>query len=97
MDIVEDDLITFDSSVEKRAEPDAVAWIDNDSFATANEGDYEDENGEEGGTRVFTIFNQDGTVEYESAKSFELWLAAAGHYTMKAVRKTKAASRKPSR
>jgi uncharacterized protein YjiK len=80
VDIQENDLIEFDSTIEKRAEPDAVAWIDDDSFATANEGDYEDENGEEGGSRGFTIFNQDGTVEYESAESFEHWLASMGHY-----------------
>lgn len=80
VDIDEDDLIILNSTITKRAEPDAVAWIDNDSFATANEGDYEDENGEEGGSRGFTIFNQDGTVELESAESFEHWLVSAGHY-----------------
>lgn len=80
VDTVEDDLITFNSSIVKRAEPDAVVWIDDDSFATANEGDYEDDEGEEGGSRGFTIFNQDGTVEYEPAESFELWLASMGHY-----------------
>lgn len=80
VDTVEDDLINLNSSVVKRAEPDSVAWIDDDSFATANEGDYEDASGEEGGSRGFTIFNQDGTVEYESAESFEHWLVSMGHY-----------------
>lgn len=80
VDTVEDDLIAFDGTLTKRREPDAVAWIDDDSFATANEGDYEDELGEEGGSRGFTIFNRDGSVEYESAESFEHWLASAGHY-----------------
>lgn len=80
VDTNEEDLITFTNTITKRREPDAVTWIDNDSFATANEGDYEDENGEGGGSRGFTIFNQDGTVEYESAESFEHWLASAGHY-----------------
>lgn len=80
VDTEENDLIEFNSAITKRAEPDAVSWIDDDSFATANEGDYEDENGEEGGSRGFTIFNQDGTVEYESGESFEHWLASAGHY-----------------
>lgn len=80
VDTVEDDLIAFDGTLTKRREPDAVAWIDDDSFATANEGDYEDELGEEGGSRGFTIYNQDGSIEYESAESFEHWLAAAGHY-----------------
>lgn len=75
-----DDLITFKNTIVKRAEPDAVAWIDNDTFATANEGDYEDEFGVKGGSRGFTIFNQDGTVEFNSNESFEHWLASAGHY-----------------
>jgi len=80
VDTTEDDLISLDAALEKRREPDAVAWIDHDSFATANEGDYEDENGEAGGSRGFTIFNIDGTVEYESAESFEHWLVRVGHY-----------------
>lgn len=80
VDTVEDDLITFDSDMTKRREPDGVAWIDDDSFATANEGDYEDADGEQGGSRGFTVFNIDGTVEYESAETFEHWLASAGHY-----------------
>jgi uncharacterized protein YjiK len=80
VDTVEDDLITLESTIAKRAEPDAVTWIDADTFATANEGDYEDENGEEGGSRGFTVFNQDGTIEYESAESFEHWLISMGHY-----------------
>lgn len=71
----EDGEITFTGDeLDVLREPDAVSWIDNDSFATANEGDYE------GGSRGFTIFNQDGTIEYESAESFELWLASAGHH-----------------
>lgn len=79
-DTNEEDLIVLDGTIEKRREPDAVAWIDHDSFATANEGDYEDDEGIEGGSRGFTIFNQDGTVEYESAAAFEHWLASVGHY-----------------
>lgn len=80
VDVVEDDLIDFDGEITERREPDGVAWIDGDSFATANEGDYEDAGGVEGGSRGFTVFNIDGTVEYESAESFEHWLASAGHY-----------------
>jgi hypothetical protein len=80
VDTLEEDLIVLDSSIVKRREPDAVAWLDGDSFATANEGDYEDANGEEGGSRSFTLFNQDGTVEYESFESFEHWLLSMGHY-----------------
>jgi hypothetical protein len=80
VDVVEDDLIILDGSLTRRREPDAVAWIDDDTFATANEGDYEDELGDEGGSRGFTLFNQDGTIEYESAESFEHWLVSMGHY-----------------
>lgn len=80
VDAGEDGLIKLDSALTRRREPDAVAWIDHDSFVTANEGDYEDADGEEGGSRGFTIFNQDGTVEYESRESFEHWLASVGHY-----------------
>ena len=80
VDTAEDDLISLDSSITRRREPDAVAWIDHDSFATANEGDYEDADGDEGGSRGFTVFRQNGRVEYESAESFEHALVAAGHY-----------------
>jgi len=80
VDTVEDDVITLDSNITRRREPDAVTWIDKDSFATANEGDYEDAQGEGGGSRGFTVFNIDGTVEFESAESFEHLLVSAGHY-----------------
>lgn len=80
VDTNEEDLITLDSTITKRREPDGVAWIDNNCFATANEGDYEDASGEEGGSRGFTIFNQDGSVEFESYESFEHWVVSVGHY-----------------
>ncbi|MEX1295065.1 MAG: esterase-like activity of phytase family protein, partial [Candidatus Limnocylindrales bacterium] len=63
-----------------RREPDAVKWIDDDSFAVANEGDYEDADGEEGGSRGFTVFDVDGTVEYDAGTEFEYAVARAGHY-----------------
>ncbi len=44
-------------------EPDAVQWIDDDRFVSANEGDLD------GGSRGFTIFRKDGTVDYESGAS----------------------------
>ena len=37
-----------------------MQWIDDDRFVTANEGDWK------GGSRGFTIFNKDGTVDYDS-------------------------------
>lgn len=80
VDTVEEDLIKLDSNIMKRREPDAVAWINDYKFATANEGDYEDEMEEEGGSRGFTIFSKYGDVVYESAESFEHLLVSAGHY-----------------
>ena len=80
VDTVEDDLIKLDSDIVKRREPDAVTWIGQGLFATANEGDYEDASGEEGGSRGFTVFNTAGKVKYESHESFEHLLVSAGHY-----------------
>lgn len=58
-------------------EPDAVAWIDNDHFVTANEGDWK------GGSRGFTIWHRDGTVVYDSGALLEHELIALGHYPEK--------------
>jgi len=80
VDTVEDDLISLDTELTRRREPDAVAWIDRDNFALANEGDYTDALGEEGGSRGFTLFNQNGRVTYESGAAFEHVLVSAGHY-----------------
>lgn len=80
VDAEEEDLIELTDSITKRREPDAVAWIDHDSFATANEGDYENAEGDEGGSRGFTIFNIDGTEEDESAEEFEHLIVSLGHY-----------------
>lgn len=80
VDTEEEDLIDLDSFITKRREPDAVTWIGKKYFATANEGDYEDEFGVEGGARGFTIFTERGDVAFESAESFEHALVAAGHY-----------------
>jgi hypothetical protein len=55
-------------------EPDTVQWVDDDRFVTANEGDWK------GGTRGFTIFNKDGTVDYDSGTSFEYEIVRLGHY-----------------
>ncbi|MEO1556688.1 MAG: esterase-like activity of phytase family protein [Pseudomonadota bacterium] len=55
-------------------EPDAVTWIDDVHFATANEGDMD------GGSRGWTIFNKDGSVVYESGVSFEHAMVQIGHY-----------------
>lgn len=55
-------------------EPDAIKWIDDDRFATANEGDWN------GGSRGFTVWNKDGTIEYDSANLLDSDAARLGHY-----------------
>jgi Esterase-like activity of phytase len=72
--------LNYVETITRRREPDAVAWIDDDTFATANEGDYVDEAGDEGGSRSFTLFSSRGRVEYESGEDFEHEIARAGHY-----------------
>ncbi|PSL18656.1 esterase-like activity of phytase family protein [Shimia abyssi] len=67
-------LLFTESQKDRLREPDAVAWIDDDHFATANEGDYN------GGSRGWTIFHKDGTVVYESGVSFEHAIVQIGHY-----------------
>lgn len=67
-------LIFNETQSSRLREPDAVQWIDNDHFAIANEGDMD------GGSRGWTIFNQDGTEVYENGTSFEYAIIEAGHY-----------------
>jgi hypothetical protein len=62
-------------------EPDAVQWIDDDRFVTANEGDLD------GGSRGFTIFKKDGTIDFESGPSFEYQTVRLGHYPEKRNKK----------
>lgn len=74
-------VITLDGSLTaRRREPDTVAWVDDNTFATANEGDYEDADGVQGGSRGFTLFRANGRVEYESGSAFEHEIVRAGHY-----------------
>jgi hypothetical protein len=73
-------VIELDETITRRREPDAVHWIDDDTFATANEGDYTDADGDEGGARGFTLFHASGRVEWESGASLERELARAGHF-----------------
>ncbi len=78
VDLKEEGALTFDGEqLNRKREPDAVKWLDNDRFVTANEGDYE------GGSRGFTIFNKTGDVLFESGLSFEYAVARAGHYPEK--------------
>ncbi|MDO8884161.1 esterase-like activity of phytase family protein [Pseudotabrizicola sp.] len=55
-------------------EPDAIAWIDGDHVAMANEGDWK------GGSRTWSIFHKDGTLVWDSGASLERAIAEIGHY-----------------
>ncbi|HCX81704.1 MAG: alkaline phosphatase [Curvibacter sp. RIFCSPHIGHO2_12_FULL_63_18] len=55
-------------------EPDAVAWLDNTRFVTANEGDYK------GGSRSISIFNTDGKGEWDSGNFLDHEAMRLGHY-----------------
>lgn len=55
-------------------EPDGVSWVNNEYFATADEGDLD------GGSRGFTIFNLEGEVVWNSAATLDHLTARLGHY-----------------
>jgi hypothetical protein len=75
IDTEEEDVITLDSSLSKvLREPDAVVWISNLEFATADEGDLD------GGSRGFTIFNANGGIRYTSGNLMDHIAARIGHY-----------------
>lgn len=75
VDTEKDGKLDFTGSLKAVArEPDTVAWLDNDHFATANEGDWK------GGSRGFTIWKRDGSVVYDSGPDFEHALIRIGHY-----------------
>ncbi|WP_068114069.1 esterase-like activity of phytase family protein [Tropicimonas marinistellae] len=78
IDVDEEGAFTYDGTQEGRVrEPDAVKWLDDSHFVTANEGDMD------GGSRGWTIFGKDGSVVYESGTSFEYAVAEIGHYPEK--------------
>ncbi|NMM46323.1 esterase-like activity of phytase family protein [Rhodospirillaceae bacterium KN72] len=62
-------------------EPDAVAWIDENRFVTANEGDYK------GGSRGFTIFDTTGAILFDSGADLEHMAMRHGHYPAKRAHK----------
>src|SRR5690606_7893892 len=78
IDIKRDGVIALTGSKKGVArEPDAVKWLDDDRFVTANEGDWK------GGSRGFTIFNKSGEVEFESGATLEHEVVRIGHYPEK--------------
>jgi hypothetical protein len=62
-------------------EPDAIKWLDNERLVVANEGDWN------GGSRGFTIFNRDGTVQFDSGNALDVMAAQLGHYPDKRNKK----------
>jgi hypothetical protein len=69
------DVITLDDALTGvLREPDGVAWIGRDLFATANEGDLF------GGSRGFSIFDTSGNVVFDSGNSLEHLAVRYGHY-----------------
>ncbi|PJJ53639.1 hypothetical protein CLV56_3130 [Mumia flava] len=61
----DDDIALTDTLTDVVREPDAVAWVDDDHLATANEGDWH------GGSRGWTVFAADGRVVWDAGTSFE--------------------------
>lgn len=62
-------------------EPDAIKWLDADRLVVANEGDWK------GGSRGFTIFNRDGSVNWDSGNALDVMAAQMGHYPDKRNKK----------
>ena len=78
IDATRDGVIDPKDSLEGVArEPDAVQWIDDERFVTANEGDYK------GGSRGFTIFDKSGAVLFDSGNAVEHLAMSIGHYPEK--------------
>ena len=75
IDTIENDLIELNSSLSDiPREPDGVTWINSNVLATADEGDLD------GGSRGFTIFNQNGQVLFTPGNRIEQAVVRLGHY-----------------
>ena len=75
IDSEEDGVIMPDDSLAGlKREPDAVQWLDDNRFVSANEGDLD------GGSRSFSIFDAAGTVLYDSGASLDRLAMRLGHY-----------------
>ena len=55
-------------------EADAVTWLNDETFATADEGDLD------GGGRGFTIYRKDGSILYTAGNTVDTLAAKLGHY-----------------
>ncbi|WP_328466820.1 esterase-like activity of phytase family protein [Actinoplanes sp. NBC_00393] len=75
VDTLDDDKISLDGTITAKREPDGVAWITDDLFATANEGDYE------GGSRGWSIFSKKtGKAVWDAGNTLEHIAVAHGQY-----------------
>jgi hypothetical protein len=75
IDTVEDRIIDQTGSQSGNGrEPDGVVWIDNEYFATADEGELG------AGGRGFTVFDKLGTVVFTSGNDLDHLVARIGHY-----------------
>jgi hypothetical protein len=75
IDNKKDGAIIFNANIsQKPREPDAVKWLDDNRFVTANEGDFK------GGSRGFSIFDKQGNLLFDSGTELTYQIAAAGHY-----------------
>ena len=88
IDSEEDGVIMPDDSLAGlKREPDAVQWLDDNRFVSANEGDLD------GGSRSFSIFDAAGTVLYNSGARSIAWRCASATIR-RAGRTPRASSRK---
>jgi hypothetical protein len=75
VDAEDDGAIVLDDTVTAKREPDGVTWLDDNLFATANEGDYE------GGSRGFSVFDKrTGRTVFDSGNALERIAVAHGLY-----------------
>ncbi|KAL7560616.1 hypothetical protein ACA910_000068 [Epithemia clementina (nom. ined.)] len=75
IDIFEEDIISqCDALTDVVREPDGVAWVDNNHFFTADEGDWN------GGSRSISLFDKYGNLIGSSGSVFDHIAAAYGHY-----------------
>lgn len=75
VDTVEEGVISPTGTItDVPREPDAISWIDDNTLATANEGDWK------GGSRGWTVFDARGKVLWDAGNSFERLAIKYGHH-----------------
>ncbi len=82
IDTKKDGVISLTGKIEQALrEPDAIKWLDDNRFVTANEGDWK------GGSRGFTIFTVDGKTDFDIGAEFDHETVRVGHYPEKRNKK----------